>query len=70
MSHNTNSFLLVYFGHVFASPEVEAPDDHPKGILIPRGIDSVGRCKAVLPSTTRVWVTLTTIVGALCGSIS
>ena len=29
VSHNTNSFLLVYFGHVFASPEVEAAVDHP-----------------------------------------
>ena len=29
VSHNTNRFLLVYFGHVFASPEVEAPDDYP-----------------------------------------
>ena len=31
VSHNTNSFLLVYFGHVFASPEVEAPVDHLRG---------------------------------------
>ena len=31
VSHNTNRFLLVYFGHVFASPEVEAAVDHPFG---------------------------------------